>query len=39
MATTTHHSGDNEKMVDRAQKRRELTKFIRTYTYKLTHID
>ena len=31
MTTTTRHSRDNEKMADRAQKRRALTKFIQTY--------
>ena len=31
MTTTTHDSRDNEKMADRAQKRRALTKFIQTY--------
>ena len=31
MTTTTRHSKDNDKMADRAQKRRALTKFIQTY--------
>ena len=31
MTTTTRHSRDNDKMADRAQKRRALTKFIQTY--------
>ena len=31
MTTTTRDSRDNEKMADRAQKRRALTKFIQTY--------
>ena len=31
MATTTRHNRDNDKMTDRAQKRRALTKFIQTY--------
>ena len=31
MLTTTRHNRDNDKMADRAQKRRALTKFIQTY--------
>ena len=31
MANTTRHSRNNDKMADRAQKRRALTKFIQTY--------
>ena len=31
MTTTTRHSRDNDKMADKGQKRRALTKFIQTY--------
>ena len=31
MTTTTCHSRDNEKMPDRAQKQRALTKFIQNF--------
>ena len=31
MTTTTRHNRDNNKMADRAQKRRVLTKFGQTY--------
>ena len=31
MTTTTRHKRDNDKMADRAQKRRVLTKFVQSY--------